>query len=644
MFNAGRLDAFAAPGTWLCVGLSIGWAVVGASLYGADDATRPNILWITSEDNAAHWLACYGNEDARTPHLDRLASEGLLFANAFANAPVCSVARSTILSGVHAVTQGTQHMSSRYPIPDKFKPHVSYLRELGYYCSNNAKTDYNRLGDDRSIWDACSSVAHYKNRKPRQPFFAIFNLNVSHASALTPESVAALRAQDAIPPVPRLDVHSLTPPPYLPDLPQVREDIAVYHDIITAMDAEVGELLDELEDFGEADNTIVFYYSDHGGPTPRGKRYLTDTGVRVPLMIRVPEKWQHLSPYARGRPVQQLVSFVDLAPTLLSLAGCRPPEHMQGRAFLGECRKAPQQEPFVFLYADRFDELTGMRRGITDGRYKYIRRFTPHLPAAPCSYSSLWIPSWRQWQTAWRQQLLVGRHRAIWESPQPVEELYDTQADPWEISNLAEDPNHAVLLATMRQRLRTTILATSDTSLVPEAMFAELSGEQPLYDSLRSSHFELERVLELAFMASSRDASKLPELVAALVDADPVVRYWGAMGCLVLGRQASAATDELKRRLLDESSAVRVTAAHALHEIGRVRLAGDALADEYGRRLDGPSQILLNHVTTITNNLDRVPQTWIRETLDREQVNEYVGRFANRLQDIRANHLKNIRW
>ena len=605
---------------------------------------RPNILWITSEDNASHWLGCYGNPVAHTPRLDKFASEGVLFRHAYSNAPVCSVARNTLLNGVYAVTLGTQHMSSLHPIPSKFKPYVSYLRELGYYCTNNQKTDYNQRGDDRAIWDACSNKAHYKHRKDGQPFFAVFNLNVSHESSLITSYVANNRKLGIIPAKPRLDPATINPPPYLPNLDQVREDIAIYHDVVTALDHQVGNLLDELESAGMAENTIVFYYSDHGGPTPRGKRYLTNTGVQIPLLVRFPKRWQHLSPFPAGKEVDELVSFVDFAPCILSLVGLKKPRQMQGRAFLGKHREAPKKNPAVFLYADRFDEVVGMRRGLTDGRYKYIRRFTPHLPAAPYSYSSLWVPSWLQWQTAWRRNLLHGYHKTIWESPQPVEELYDTAADPWEMNNLAENPHHSKLLNSLRQRLRDTMIATNDTGLIPEAMYAELASGQSIYDYVLSLQDEMAQIVDYALLTTSADQSSLAQLSAGLGDSDPLVRYWSVQGCQILGIDAISVADQLKTLLVDQHSAIRISAAYALDKLGQHELARETLLAELDADISDPAKILLNHIITLSNNLDAVPQSWIRQTLNSKNVNEYVNRFANRLQDIRDNRTKNIRW
>lgn len=487
-------------------------------------AERPNILWITSEDNAAHWLGCYGNKDASTPRLDALAADGLKFTRAYSNAPVCAVARSTILNGAYAVTQGTQHMRSRPKIPASFRPYVAYLREQGYHCTNNSKTDYNFKGNDAAIWDACSGKAHYKDRSEGKPFMAVFNLTVTHESNLFPATVNKNRKNGTIPETPRLDPSKLTLPPYQPDLPEFRQDTAIYHDCVSAMDRRVGELLDELKALGLAEDTIVFYYADHGGAMARGKRYLQDTGTRIPLIVHFPEKWQHLSPFKPGSEVPELVSFVDLAPTLLSLCGIETPGQMQGRAFLGEHRAT--SKPEVFLFADRFDDTAGMRRAITDGRFKYIRCFTPHLPGAPYSSYALGQPSWKAWKKAWQDGKLEGDLRKIWEPGQPVEMLFDTQSDPWEVKDLAGSPEHAERLAAMRGRLKQLMIETHDTSVVPEAMWPDLVKDGTIYDAVRAEGFDHAGLVDLAFLATT-PAETLPAPVkAALESIVPAERYW----------------------------------------------------------------------------------------------------------------------
>jgi arylsulfatase A-like enzyme len=603
------------------------------SLFARADesAAHPNILWITSEDNASQWLGCYGNEQAETPRLDALAAKSLLFTHAYSNAAVCAVARSTLLNGAYAVTQGTQHMRSRYNIPAIFKPYVTYLREQGYFCTNNSKTDFNFAGDDRKIWDECSKNADYKHRVAGQPFFAVYNLLVSHESSLFPKIVKDNRQKGVIPPQPRLDPKLLSLPPYVPDLPEMRSDFAIYYDNITAMDRQVGELLDELERRGEADNTIVFYFSDHGGSTPRGKRYLEDTGVRVPLIVHFPKKWQQLSPFKMGTKVDELVSFVDVAPTVLSLGGVEKPAQMQGRAFLGSRRAAPPKNADVFLFADRFDDINGMRRGITDGRFKYIRHFTSHLPAAPYSYYPLTMPSWRAWQKAWKDGQLSGYYKHLWEPRQAVEDLFDTEADPWEIHNLANDSQFADRLLTMRNRLRGIMADAHDTGIVPEAMFGAITKDSTLYDFVRSIRFDQDKILNLAFEASARDVANLPRLISAMKDGDPIARYWAATGCAILGKQADPAADQLSELLSDPQPAVRMAAACALYEIGRPNEAKQALLAELNAPLDEPESIQLINAITEVDATEQVPKSWVDKTRADPDANEYTKRFAERL-------------
>lgn len=599
-------------------------------------ATRPNILWITSEDNASHWLGCYGNTQAKTPRLDALAKEGNRFRAAFSNAPVCAVARSTILTGVYAVAQGTQHMRSRHAIPARFRPYPKYLRDAGYYCANRSKTDFNIRGDDKAVWDACGRRAHYRDRPDGAPFFQIFNLTLSHESSLFPQKVAAMRRRGVIPKKTRLDVDEVYVPPYLPDLPEVRRDFAIYHDTMTALDHRVGEILDELERGGLADDTIVFYYADHGGPTPRGKRYLEDTGVRVPWIVHVPEKWRALSPFAPGAVVDEPVAFVDLAPTLLSLTGIEVPLHMQGRAFLGAQRVEPESDAHVFLFADRFDELYGMRRGLTDGRWKHQRRFTPQLPAAPYSYYQFSMPSWTAMQNAWKSGQLSGYHRALWEGDQDVECLFDTKSDPWELTNLAGDAEHAARLRAMRARLRATMARVGDSGVIPEPMFEKLARTHgTIHAYVQSDACDLERVLDLAFVASERNADRVEALLAALREDDPVLRYHALQGLLILGRRKSPSRDSVLPLLDDPQPVNRITAAELLFVWGGRARATKALIAELDKTTNNEALQLLVNVLT-RSGLDReVPVAWIEAIRKNPRAGQYLKRFAERLARTR---------
>ncbi|WP_240610685.1 sulfatase-like hydrolase/transferase [Rubritalea profundi] len=381
-----------------------------------------------------------------------------------------------------------------------------------------------------------------------------------------------------------MDPAKVTIRPYLPDLPEIRSDIAIYHDTMTALDTQVGKLLDELKNAGLGDDTIILYYGDHVGITPRGKRYLKDSGTHIPMLLQVPKKWQHLSRFKPGQKVDEPVAFVDLAPTLLSLAGTKKPEQMQGRAFLGTHRVEPAKDDMVFLFADRFDKIYGMRRGLTDGRWKYIRRFTPHLSAAPYSYYQFSQAGWRAWQQAWKEGKLKGRHKDIWLGNQPIEELFDLQSDPWEVNNLATDTSHVKRLTTMRARLKNKMIEVKDTGLIPEPMFAELAHSQPISSYWNTRSAKLPSLADLAFTASDRNTKNLPLLIKTLDSKDPVTRYWAAQGILIPGKSANHAQPDMTRLLTDSQSAIRVTAAQYLFTLGKKEQSVTALMAELNRK------------------------------------------------------------
>ncbi|MEP2777128.1 MAG: sulfatase-like hydrolase/transferase [Luteolibacter sp.] len=585
---------------------------------------KPNILWIVSEDNSSHWLGCYGNEQAETPRLDALAKEGTLFEHAYSNAPVCAVARATILTGVYSPTMGTQHMRSRHPIPEKYRPNVEYLRAAGYYCTNNSKTDYNFEGNDNSYWDQSSKRAHYKKRPDGKPFFAVFNFTSSHESSLFKNKPAEPK---------RLKPEEIDLPPYLPDLPEIRKDFARYHDRITEMDSRVGKILDDLEKAGLADHTIVIYTSDHGGILPRGKRYLEETGVKIPMIVRVPEKLQALSPFKSGQRVTEPVSFVDFSPTFLSLAGVEIPTQMQGRALLGNSRTAPADDEMEFLFADRFDEIYGMRRGLTDGKWKYIHNFNPHLPLAPYSFYQFDQPGWVAYEKAWKEGKLTDIHKAQWEPPVVSEQLYDLSADPWETHNLAADPAHAERLAALRNHLRKTMLEATDTGLVPEPMFDSLAKGSTIADVVQSDAFDLEGVLDLAFLASAMDEKNIPELTRSLSSEDPVKRYWSLMGLLALGDKSASSIDAVTPLLKDKEAVNRTVAAETLIVWGMKGIGAGALITHLDTDMDPASLLHLLNTLRRHNLLAQLPEDWAKgKTMEGGKM-DYIQRFSERVKE-----------
>ncbi|QDU88570.1 Sulfatase [Pirellulimonas nuda] len=595
-------------------------------------ADRPNILWITSEDNSASWLGCYGNALAKTPRIDRLAAEGVQYRNAFSNAPVCAVARSTLFTGVYATTLGTQHMRSRHAIPDRFRPYVSYLRESGYYCTNNWKTDYNFLGEDESWWDDSSETAHYRNRPEGAPFFAVLNFTTSHESSLFTEKTAQYRQSGLIPPAPRLDLDQVEVPPIYPDTPVVRRDIAVYHDVITAMDQQVGLALDELEAAGLANDTIVFYYSDHGGVLPRSKRFVYHTGVHVPLIFRIPPKFANDATPPGGSQIDSLVEFVDLAPTALALAGITPPEHMQGRPLLAG--EGAQPRRYAFLYGDRFDETLRMHRALTDGEYRYVHNFYPHLPGTLQNEYPYGIATWRVMRAMAKRGELYATLAPFWKAPQRTAELFRVAVDPWETVDLIID-NKAPKrdrdrAAAMRSVLRARMLETRDLGVIPEAFWGELAAGQTIYDYANNGDFPWEEAIDLAFAASDQAPSKLGRLKQGLEDEHPVLRYWGAMGCLELGGAAAPASNSLKRLLEDPHAANRITAAHALYRIEPSQSRLNTLADEAIHARDDASATLAFHTLYQLDATSRVSTHDLR-TIAQASPTGYAAVWANRL-------------
>lgn len=547
----------------LWIGLVLCLSLSGESALQAAPA-RPNILWISAEDTSP-WFGFCGESFATTPNLDRLASDGVHYTNAFVSAPVCSPCRFAIITGAYATTYGTQRLRSQFAIPDAVKGFPTFLRQAGYFCTNNVKTDYNTSAEKRIVtesWDECSGKAHWRHRKPGQPFFAVFNLMETHQSKVfedTPEPKldAALRHDPARAPL----------PPYYPDTPSARRTMARVHDCITAMDAHAGRILAELEADGLRNDTIIFFWPDHGQGIPRGKRTLWDTGLQIPLVLWFPPKYRSLAPAAPGTKCDRLVSLVDLGPTVLSLLEIPAPAYMQGRAFLGPLA-APARE-FIFAARDRVDEALDVSRAVRDRRYLYIRNFMPHL-------------SWNQPETFSDQLDLrrditrlagegkLGEAQLTYAAARkPLEALYDTQADPWQMHNLATDPARAAELQRLRSALRQEIIDTRDLGLMHEAEAARLGvgGQSPYEVTRRDDHYPIGRVLETAEMVGR------PQVAAALVerlrDADATVRYWAAVALRAEGvAGGSPAVAALRHAMRDESPSVRIEAAGALVAAG----------------------------------------------------------------------------
>ena len=529
----------------LAVGLSL------TSTAAPPQADRPNILWITSEDNGPE-IGAYGDTYATTPNLDALAARGFRYRTVWSNGPVCGASRTALILGVYPESTGGEHMRSYVPLPERMRLYPALLREAGYYTTNNVKTDYN-YAEVGTVWDERSNTAHYRNRAPGQPFFAIFNTTVTHESQVRRRPHTAVH-----------DPAGVTVPPYMPDTPEVRQDWAQYYDNLTTMDEFVGEKLAELEQEGLADDTIVVYFGDHGSGLPRSKRFPYDSGLRVPLIMYVPPKYQHLVPAEAREPgaeLTRLVSFVDFAPTLLSLAGVQPPDWMQGRAFLGTyTADAPE---FVFGFRGRMDERYELSRSVRDDRYVYIRNYMPHRPWGQHVGYMFETPTTAIWKRMYDAGTLTPVQAAFF-NRKAHEELYDLANDRWETVNLATDPAYGTVLARMREALDTHARQVIDVGLLPEyALHAE--PDLPPYELARDpSRYDFARVQTMARQAAD-ESVPLETIRRSFTDSDPFVRYWAAVGVLVRGEDAArVVTTDLRRMLGDSEPGVRIAAAEAL--------------------------------------------------------------------------------
>lgn len=563
--------------------LSIPSALLGLAAFFLSSLTaqdRPNIFWFTAEDMSPT-LGCYGDPYAVSPNIDKFASESVRYTNAFATSPVCSPARSTLITGVYSTSMGTQRLRSEFPIPDRVKGWPSYLRELGYYTTNNVKTDYNTAAHDRLIqesWDESSATAHWRGRKEGQNFFHIFNDMDSHQSRsmVWPYEEFVTNIQSQLSPEKVHDADTAPMWPYYPDTEVTRRTLARYYDCVSVMDQHFGEFLKQLEEDGLAENTIVFFYSDHGSGMPRHKRNLQDTGLKVPLLIRFPEKWQHLAPAQPGETVDRLVSFVDFAPSVLSLLDQPIPDYMQGTPFLGAKEGEPRQ--YVYGARDRVDEAYDVGRSVRDDRWLYIRNFMPHISYnQPSAYSDLGEIRDEITEMAAAGKLAEGPQMNYAGPRKPVEELYDTSNDPLCLVNLAIKTEHADKLEELRAAQSEWSWETRDMGFLPEDVAMNLAQKQPLLDL--PEDYPLTEIRAAAELVGA-NASHTDEMIACFASPNPAVRYWGVVALHNLGEDAVPAHKAVEGLLSDPVASVRIEAASTLASLGQPQLALEQLLKE----------------------------------------------------------------
>jgi arylsulfatase A-like enzyme len=530
------------------------------AIAAAPPSERPNILWLVSEDNNP-LIGAYGDPLAHTPALDALAKQGILYRNVYTNAPVCAPTRFSIITGVHPESAGPAHnMRAIAKLPAMLRGLPQYLREIGYYCTNNAKTDYNSDLDPAAIWNESSKTAHWRNRPRDAPFFAVFNHETTHESRLFKPLEGRVKPAD------------IRVPAYLPDTAAIRQDFATYYNLMEKMDGEIAQKLADLDAAGLTDDTIVFYYSDNGGVLPRSKRYCYDEGHRCAMIVRVPERWRKLAPAAPGARIEAPVSYIDLAPTVLSIAGIKAPTHMQGAAFLGAHIKTPKR--FAFGMRNRMDERYDMVRTVTDGRYRYIRNYSPHRPWGQHGAFQWLAKGYQDWEQAHLAGTLNTVQENFW-GKKPFEQFFDLPADRDQVSDLIDAPEHAARIAEMRRALDAHMLSINDNGFIPEGSPIEGYDE-----SRRRGSYPLRRAMGLAAIAARGDTANISYLTEQMGEANEVLRFWAAIGLLILGETARTSLALLQTTMREDTSPqVRVVAAEAVANLTEGAQAVAVLAE-----------------------------------------------------------------
>jgi arylsulfatase A-like enzyme len=526
----------------------------------ATAADKPNIVWLTTEDNSANWYQLYNPEQgAPMPNVERLAKHGLVFNNAYSCAPVCSVARSTIISGVYGPRTGAHFHRARVraTLPDGLKMFPAYLRKAGYYTTNNKKTDYNYSLNTKEGWNESSGKATYRNRKPGQPFFHVQNYLTTHESKLFGD----LKGGKFI-----TDPASIKPFPYHPDTPLMREKYAQYLTMNNRVDTEMGKLIKQLEDDGLLDDTFIFHYGDHGGVLPGSKGYAHNDGLQVAMVVYVPKNFKHLAPAENGTRIDGFVEFVDLSATVLNLAGIEIPKQIDGKPFLGKGVALDElnSRDTTFGYADRFDEKYDQVRFLRKGKYTYWRNYQPFNFDGLHNFYRYRQPAFGEWRDLARAGKLNKAQSAFFNA-RPAEQLFDLEKDPHEVNNLASDPAFAEVLDELRSEMNKRVRSLPDLSFFPESWLNKEHKRNMFAAGVKNKE-QISRLADIADLQLRPFAESRPGIEKALNSPDPLERYWGLITCSSFGKDASVFYDQAKE--LGENDPNRLVRTRAAEFLG----------------------------------------------------------------------------
>lgn len=540
-------------------------ALTAAFCFNLTATDRPNFVWIVSEDNSKHYLSLFDEAGVETPNIAALAEQGVLYPRAFSNSPVCSVARTTLATGSYAPRIGTQfhRRSKSAELPEGLDLFYGILTKAGYYTTNNSKQDYN-TNLPEGTWDESSKNAHWRNRsETSQPFFHMQSHTQSHESSLhfSQESYENDPTNN--------DPAAVTLPPYFPDTPLFRYTYARYLDNIQTIDGIVGDTVAKLEEDGVLEDTFVFYFGDHGGVLPRGKGYAYESGLHVPLVIRVPEKWKHLVSEEIGTEQPGFVSFIDFGPTVLNLAGIDVPEQMDGSPFLGEDVNAADiaLQDSAFGYADRFDEKYETIRTLRVGDWKYMRSFQSWYPDGLQNNYRYKMLAYREWRELFQAGKLGSDQRQFYDG-KPAEMLFDLSADPHEVNDLSSDPAQAGRIEEMRDALTNQLKSLPDLSFFPESQLYSEAMENPV--AFGQENIErIEKAIDTANLALLPFGEAREALTTALSAKEPLQRLWAVSSCAAFGSEAEELAEAAMPLLDDNDPIVRVRAAEFLGQIGK---------------------------------------------------------------------------
>ncbi len=571
------------------------------SASSAAASNRPNVLWISCEDISPH-LGCYGDANATTPNLDLLAEQGVRYTQAHHCHGVCAPNRTGIITGMWPTSLGVNHMRCQGRLPGRVKPFPYYLKRAGYYCVNNYKTDYNFHWQTDEVWHDSSKTAHWRNR-PREdmPFFAVMNLKMTHEAHIW--TLWNLNHQ-VVKDLPEQLHHApakMVVPPIYPQTDTSRGAMARLYNIITVMDRRVGELLKELEEDGLADDTVVFFWSDHGDGLPRAKRWVYDTGTRVPLIVRLPDRFRHDEQGSPGTVDDQLVSMIDLGPTVMNLAGIKVPEHVDGQPLLG--KSVPPRRQYIYGARDRIDERYDLVRMVRDGRYRYMRNYMPWRPYLQVIEFAERNSIRKEMRHLHSEGSLTGPPAMFLQPTRPIDELYDTENDPFEVHNLAADAAYVDVLRRLRAVCDRWLDEHPDPMFLPEPILE--AEEKRLGDRWEIGQSEagrerLNQVRRVAELASRATIEDLDQLVQWLSSKDPAIRWWSAMALGNLAAEALPALSQMEALLQDDVPCVRVAAARALDRMGQTEAALPVLT----RSLKNPSPAVRLWAIDVLDHMD----------------------------------------